>query len=439
VVAYLVVFGASAGVTLLATPIVRWVSLRRGWIDHPSDRKVHPKPTPTLGGVAIYLGVLAGLAVARSLPFLSTLYETSSDLDAAIVGGAAIVLLGAIDDTRGSSAAAKLTGQVLVAGVLVLLGVQLLYFYFPGQGVLSLSADLAVPLTVLWVVALVNAVNLIDGLDGLAAGMVAIAAGAFFAYMVRSPGGSVDPSTAALLSAVVAGAAIGFLPWNFHPARIFMGDSGAMMLGLVLAVATISGVGRNLEGPSGGDLAVIAIPVAVPLLVLAVPLLDVILAIARRMRRGLGIAHADKEHIHHRLLDIGHSHRQAVLLMYLWSALISGCALAVAFIDGRLLVAAIVVVAALVATVLPRLIRDRAPRGSDRLTAGDGERAGEGAVIGGVERREPAAEPDPLEGGAAPAHPAGLSSPYKMVRGTRPDGVRGTGSAWGDNAAHPGP
>jgi len=366
VVPYLLVFAASAGVTLVATPLVRRLSLRVGWIDHPSDRKVHPSPTPTAGGLAIYLGVLAGLALTRFIPFLSSLYETSSDLDAAIVGGTAIVVLGVIDDTRGASAAAKLAGQVLVAGILVLLGVQLLYFYFPGQGVLSLSADLAVPLTILWVVAMVNAVNLIDGLDGLAAGMVAIAAAAFFAYMVRSPGGDVGPSTAALLSAVAAGTAIGFLPWNFHPARIFMGDSGALLLGLVLAVATISGVGRNLEGPSGGDLAVVAIPVVVPLLVLAVPFLDVLLAIARRFRRGIGIAHADKEHIHHRLLDIGHSHRQAVLLMYLWSALISGCALAVAFIDGRLLVAAIVVGAVLVATVLPRLIRDRAPRGSDR-------------------------------------------------------------------------
>jgi hypothetical protein len=125
-------------------------------------------------------------------------------------------------------------------------------------------------------------------------------------------------------------------------------------------------VGQNLEGPSGGDLAAIAIPIAVPLLVLAVPLLDVVLAIVRRMRKGIGIAHADKEHIHHRLMDIGHSHRQAVLLMYLWSALIAGAALVVAYVDGRFLVGAILVSAVLVATVLPRLIRDRTPRGSDR-------------------------------------------------------------------------
>jgi UDP-GlcNAc:undecaprenyl-phosphate GlcNAc-1-phosphate transferase len=363
---YLLVFGASAVATFAATPLVRWIALRLGWIDHPSDRKVHPRATPTVGGLAIYLGVVAGLVVTRFVPFLQGLYETTSELDAAAIAGTLIVVLGVADDTKGVSALGKLTGQVLVAGVVVLLGVQLLYFYFPGQGVLSLSPDLAVPLTVLWVVALVNAVNLIDGLDGLAAGIVAIAAAAFFAYMVRSPGGDVQASTAAVLSTVAAGAAIGFLPWNFHPAKIFMGDSGAMLLGLVMAIATISGVGRNLEGPSGGDLAVIAVPVLLPVFVLAVPFLDVVLAIARRMRRGIGISHADKQHIHHRLMDIGHSHRQAVLLMYVWSGLISGCALAVAFIDGRLRVALIVVGAAIVATVLPFLIRDRSPRGSDR-------------------------------------------------------------------------
>jgi UDP-GlcNAc:undecaprenyl-phosphate GlcNAc-1-phosphate transferase len=365
--AYLVVFAASAGVTLLATPVVRWMSLRLGWIDRPSDRKVHPQPTPTVGGFAIYLGVIAGLAVARFLPFLEGLFETTSDLDAAAIGGTLILVLGIVDDTKGVTALTKFTGQVLVAGVLVLLGVQLVFFYFPGQGVLSVSPDMAVPLTILWIVLIVNAVNLIDGLDGLAAGMMAIAALAFFAYMVRpDPGEGIQASTDAVLAAIVAGAALGFLPWNFHPAKIFMGDSGALLLGLVMATATVSGMGRDLEGPAGGTLAAIAIPVVVPLLVLAVPLLDVVLAVGRRMRRNLGISHADKEHIHHRLLDIGHSHRQAVLLMYLWSALISGCGLAVAFIDGRLLIAAIVAGAVLLATVLPLLIRDRSPRGSDR-------------------------------------------------------------------------
>jgi UDP-GlcNAc:undecaprenyl-phosphate/decaprenyl-phosphate GlcNAc-1-phosphate transferase len=368
---YLLVFAVSAAVTFLTTPLVRQIALRIGWIDRPSDRKVHPTPTPTVGGLAIHLGVLAGLVAARFLPFLRTLYDTTSDLDAAAIAGTVIVMLGVVDDTRGVSAIGKLAGQVLVAGIVVLLGVQLVYFYFPGQGVLSNPPDVAVPLTILWILVVVNAVNLIDGLDGLAAGMVAIAAAAFFIYMAwPAPGAEVEATTTAVLSAIAAGAAIGFLPWNFHPAKIFMGDSGALLLGLVMAVASIAGAARNLEEPTGGEFAVIVIPVTLPLLVLAVALLDVGLAIVRRMRRGVGIGHADKEHIHHRLLDIGHSHRQAVLLMYLWAVLISGCALAVAFIDGGTLETVVVggAVAVLVATVLPRLIRDRSPRGSDRLS-----------------------------------------------------------------------
>jgi UDP-GlcNAc:undecaprenyl-phosphate GlcNAc-1-phosphate transferase len=320
-------------------------------------------PTPTAGGVAIFLGVAVGIGVSYLLPFLADLHRTSSDPDAALLAALVIVIVGFLDDTRGVSPLGKLAGQVLAAGLLVLLGVQLLYFYIPGFGTVVLDPGLGIPLTVLWVVATVNAVNLIDGLDGLAAGMVAIGAIAFFVYMYWGPGPNGEPTSAALLSAAAGGAAVGFLPWNFHPAKIFMGDSGAMLLGLVMGVATVSGVGRNAYGPTGGDLAAIAIPIVVPLLVLAVPILDVVLAILRRVRRRIGILHADKQHIHHRLLDIGHSHRQAVLLMYLWSALISGCALAVAFLNGRLLVGGIIVVAGLVAFALPRVIRSTAASG----------------------------------------------------------------------------
>jgi UDP-GlcNAc:undecaprenyl-phosphate GlcNAc-1-phosphate transferase len=388
---YLAAFVASAGVTFLVTPLVRRLSLRFGWIDHPSDRKVHPKPTPTAGGLALFAGVAAGLLLARGIPTFSDLFGTTSELQGALIAAVVIVLVGLLDDTRGLSPLGKLAGQVLAAGLLVLSGVQLLYFYIPTQGVLSLSPDLAVPLTVVWIAGMVNAVNLIDGLDGLAAGMVAIGAGAFFVYMAFGPSAGDDPSTAALLSAIVAGSALGFLPWNFFPARVFMGDTGSGLLGLLMAVATISGVGRNPYPPSGGDLAAVAIPIVLPLLVLAIPFLDVLLAIVRRMRKGLGVHHADKEHIHHRLMDIGHSQRQAVLLMYLWSALISGCALAVAFIDGRLLVIAIVTVAVLVATVLPRLLRDRTPRGSD--LEGNGQRRS------GVEVATDTATPRAIEPG----------------------------------------
>ena len=387
---YLLVAAVGAVVTFAATPLVRLLSMRLGWIDRPSDRKVHPKPTPTAGGIAIFAGVAAALFVSRAVPGLSEIHRSSSDPDAALAAGLVVMGVGLLDDVRGLSPLGKLAGQILAAGLLVLLGVQLLYFFVPGQGPVVLTPDLSVELTVLWIVAMVNAINLIDGLDGLAAGMVAIAAVAFLVYIQHTPGISDGPSTAALLSAVVAGAAIGFLPWNFHPARIFMGDTGAMLLGLLLAVATISGVGRSLEAPSAGDFAVIAIPVAVPLLVLAVPLLDVLLAIVRRVRHGVGIGHADKLHIHHRLLDIGHSHRQAVLLMYVWSGLISACALAVAFIDGRTLVLGILSGAVILSAILPRLIRDRTPRGSDAIrpspiagSNGNGSRVGDGQARDG--------------------------------------------------------
>jgi UDP-GlcNAc:undecaprenyl-phosphate GlcNAc-1-phosphate transferase len=363
VIAYVVVFLATSLTTFAVTPLVRRFVVRIGAIDYPSDRKVHPTPTPTMGGLAMYAGFLVGLGVSRFLPFFSEMNRRSTEPLAALVTCTLMVALGAIDDKRGTSALAKFTAQVFIAGVLVLTGVQLLYFWLPWFGIVSIGSDLGVPLTILWVVLVANAVNLIDGLDGLAAGMVTIAAGGFFVYMVRAPSLFGSASPAPLLSMIVAGICVGFLPWNFNPARIFMGDSGSMLLGMLLSLATISGFGRNPYPPSGGDLAVIAIPILVPLLVLAVPLLDVALAIVRRVRKGISIGHADKEHIHHRLMDIGHTHRGAVLLMYLWSALLSGSALAVGLIDGRLAVGAILTVAGVLflITALPRLVNRGGP------------------------------------------------------------------------------
>jgi UDP-GlcNAc:undecaprenyl-phosphate GlcNAc-1-phosphate transferase len=359
VLAYLVVFLATAVGALVATPVVRRLSLRFGAIDRPSDRKVHPKPTPTLGGQALWLAILVGLGIAYLIPSFRGLFQASSEPLGVLLAATVIVVIGSVDDVRGISAPAKVAGQILAGGLLILNGVQLDYVWFPGIGVVSLSPDLAVPLTLLIVLVLVNAVNLIDGLDGLAAGVIVIAAGAFFTYAVQT-GALVfrGPSPAALFSVVVAGAALGFLPWNFHPAQIFMGDSGSMLLGLVLAAATISGVGRTVE-PSNTDLAALAIPAMIPLLVLAVPLVDVVWAILRRLRRGRPWYLPDKEHIHHRLLDIGHTHRQAVFLMYLWSGLLAASALAITFVRSSTLVVAMLVVigAVLVGTSVPRMLR----------------------------------------------------------------------------------
>ncbi len=356
---HLAVFGAAAVAALVATPLVRRVAVRFGAIDRPSDRKVHPKPTPTLGGVALLFAVLIGLAVAWSLPAFDRIFTTSFEMAGVAVAGAVIVAIGSYDDVRTLPAPAKVAGQVLAGGILLLFGVQFVTFWLPGLGVVSISADLAVPLTLLWIVALINAINLVDGLDGLAAGVVAIAAVAFFPYAYETGQELFQgPSPASLLSALVAGAAVGFLPHNFHPARIFMGDSGSMLLGLLLGVATVSGVGRT-AAPIHSDLAALALPVAIPLLVLAVPFADVTMAIFRRMRRGRPVFMPDKEHIHHRLLEMGHTHRQAVLLMYLWSAMLAGCALAITFLRNRTLAAGILAFAGLtvVVTALPRLRR----------------------------------------------------------------------------------
>jgi UDP-GlcNAc:undecaprenyl-phosphate GlcNAc-1-phosphate transferase len=365
VLPYVGVFLATALITFLATPVVRWLASRFGAIDRPSDRKVHPKPTPTLGGLALWLGILAGLWAASVIPSFRGVFALSSEPLGVAIAGTVIVALGAFDDLRGIAAPAKVAGQVLAGGILLLFGVQLVYFWFPGLGVLSLSPDLAVPLTLLWVLGMVNALNLIDGLDGLAAGVAAIAAGAFFVYAFQAadssfavdPGGA-GPSPAGLFSMLVVGAAIGFLPYNFNPARIFMGDSGSMLLGLVLAAATVSGVGRT-DVPTNPDFAALAIPVMIPLLVLAVPFTDVVLAVIRRLRRGRAVFRPDKEHIHHRLLEIGHSHRTAVLLMYLWSALLAGSALAITYVRSRALALVFLggVLLLLVGTAVPRVFR----------------------------------------------------------------------------------
>ena len=370
-IAYLLVFLAAAATTYLLTPLVRRAVIRVGAVDRPNDRKVHPVATPTMGGVAMYGGLVMGLLVSRFLPFFKEMNLASPEPLATLVTATLILGLGMVDDKRGISALTKFTGQVFIVGVLILLGVQVLFFWLPGLGIVLLAQDQAVLLTFVWVIVVINAVNLADGLDGLAAGMVAIAAGAFFIYLVRTPSQFGDASSAALLSAITVGVCVGFLPWNFHPAKIFMGDSGSMLLGLLLAIATVSGFGRNLDEPSGGDLAAIAGAVVVPLLVLFIPILDVILAVTRRTWRGQGIGHADKEHIHHRLMDIGHTHGRAVLLMYLWSALIAASALAVGLIDGRLLVGAILLAALVLflVTALPRLTRGR--RNGDAPPPGD--------------------------------------------------------------------
>lgn len=357
--AYLIVLLVAGAVSYLTTPAVRWAALRVGAVDVPNDRKVHTTPTPTMGGLAMYAALFAGLAVAWVLPEFRDLFRTSSEPLGVLGAGTVLVILGVVDDNRPMRAPTKLAAQTVAAGVLVLFGVQIFYFWLPGVGVVSLSSDLAALLTVVWTIAVVNAVNLIDGLDGLAAGVVAIAAVSFFIYAYQSAGG--EPTTAGLLTVIVAGACAGFLRHNWHPAKIIMGDTGAYLLGAIMASATVSGIGRTTE-PQFIDVAGFIVPVLLPLMVLAIPLADAGFAVLRRVRDRRPVFHPDKQHIHHWLLDMARSYRQAVGVMYLWSAMLAAAALVLALGPGLVWrVLSIAIAAALVASImtLPRLMRRR--------------------------------------------------------------------------------
>jgi UDP-GlcNAc:undecaprenyl-phosphate/decaprenyl-phosphate GlcNAc-1-phosphate transferase len=325
---YLAVFGVTAAAVAVVTPVVRWVAVKLGAIDRPSDRKVHPKPTPTGGGLGILAGVLIGLGVAYFIPSFRSLYRQTLEIQGTIFAALVITAVGLFDDLRALSAPAKTAGQVLAAGLLILNGVELLFFWFPSQGVISMGADLAVPLTIAWVLIMVNAVNLIDGLDGLAAGIVAIAAAAFFVYGDRlSNAGLLPPENVGPLIAVVAcGVCLGFLPHNFHPARMFMGDAGSMLLGLLMASSTMMVGGRTADQFSGQTYFFFA-PIFIPLFVLGVPILDTVFAIVRRSVRRAGVSTPDKEHLHHRLMRLGHGHRRSVVILWIWTAILSGLVL----------------------------------------------------------------------------------------------------------------
>lgn len=362
---YLVVGLSALVITFIATPIVRWIVMRMGVIDQPSDRKVHAFPTPTLGGLALIIGILGAGAVAFFMPEFHKVFRQNSELLGTAVSGVVIFFLGAVDDLHDLPAPVKLAGQVFAAGIVFLAGVQIRFLLIPGGTTVSLGDDVSVLLTILWIVAMINAVNLVDGLDGLAAGIVAIAAAAFFVYAFnQGQEGFLGPyPSAPLMAIVIVGATLGFLRHNFHPARIFMGDSGAMLLGLVLGAATVVGIGGQGDAPTS-EVFLAYFPLLIPLAVIAIPLLDGLLAIVRRARRRVSVFQADKEHLHHRLMDLGHGHRQAVIVMYVWSALAAGAGLAFSFLNRSQVVFALpIAVAAIVLytlfPVLTRAIQDR--------------------------------------------------------------------------------
>ncbi len=326
--AYLVVGGAAALVTFVCIPVVIRLSPRFGAMVQPTDRHVHTRPTSTAGGAAMILGVVVAAAVAAVHPAFSDVMAARTEMVGVIVAACVMWSVGFVDDLREISPPAKIAGMVLSGSILSLTGVSILVFRVPFFDMLFLSADWSFFVTVVWVIGMANVVNLIDGLDGLAAGIVAIAAATVLLYALRLGDEAVlDPANPGALWAVIAlGVCIGFLPHNVHPARIFMGDGGALLLGLLMAASTMSVGGRTSAEFSGQAFFFFA-PIFIPLVILGVPILDTLWAILRRTISRQGFSTADKKHLHHRLMNLGHGHRRAVLILWAWTALLSAMVL----------------------------------------------------------------------------------------------------------------
>ncbi|AIJ13327.1 MraY family glycosyltransferase [Streptomyces violaceoruber] len=378
---YLLTLCITAAVTYLLTGPVRKFAIVAGAMPEIRARDVHREPTPRLGGIAMFFGLCAGLLVADHLTNLSEVFEKSNEPRALLSGAALIWLIGVLDDKFEIDALIKLGGQMIAAGVMVVQGLTILWIPVPGVGTVALTQWQGTLLTVALVVITINAVNFVDGLDGLAAGMVCIAAAAFFmyAYRIWYSYGIEAAAPASLFAVILMGMCLGFLPHNMHPARIFMGDSGSMLIGLVLAAGAISVTGQvdpdlmNLfsgsERNSVHQMVPVYIPLVMPLTIIAIPAADLILAIVRRTWRGQSPFAADRGHLHHRLLEIGHSHSRAVLIMYFFSALIAFGALAYSVNAASMwIVLSVVFLSAigLVLLLLPRFT-PRAPRWAESL------------------------------------------------------------------------
>jgi UDP-GlcNAc:undecaprenyl-phosphate GlcNAc-1-phosphate transferase len=327
---YLIVGGAAAVTTFLCTFLMRWFAPRIGAMALPGARSVHEEPTPTLGGAAMFVGLAVAMLVGSQLDQFGEMFSDSSEPLGILIAAAVMFLVGAVDDVREVSPPAKVAGQVFSGSMLSLFGVTMLYFRVPfaSYEYIVLSPDLASLLTVVGVVILANALNLIDGLDGLAAGIAAIAGLALFLYADRLfkagllEGSNIGP----LVAIIVVGMSVGFLPHNFNPARIFMGDAGSMLLGMMLAATTITVGGRTADQFSGQTYFFFA-PLLIPVVILGVPIADTVFSFARRLVRRQSWSQGDREHMHHRLMRLGHGPRRSVAILWLWTALLSAAAL----------------------------------------------------------------------------------------------------------------
>lgn len=368
---YLVVLVVAATATAVTAPICRAVAVRAGIVTTPNDRSPDSRSLPLMGGVAMYVGLLAGAATAWRLDEFEPVISSSTELLAVLLGAGVTLVVGVVDDARSLSPPAKLAGQVLGCAPLFLLGVTIVYLQLPGLGLWSVGADFSPLLTVLWVIAVATAINFIDGLDGLAAGVVGISslAIALFAFRLQDlallPGGGT--STSPLIAVLTVGICAGFLVSNFHPATMIMGDGGALMLGVLVASSSLLIGSQTIELPRSTVYFALS-PLLVPAVILGVPVIDTAFAIVRRSRQGLSPAGADKRHLHHRLIELGHGHRRAVLILWLWTVILSALGLIPAYTDQSEALApvALACATALFLTVLRPIHVQRRHRASDR-------------------------------------------------------------------------
>ena len=323
---YVLIGLVACAATFVATPVVGALARWRGWLYEPNDRTVHTSPIPDIGGLAMFFGFVVALVVARLIGDFDSLFARNSEPQGVLLAAAIIMVVGLWDDIKGLSPPAKVTGTVIAGLALVWFGVNMYYFRLPFLGVFYLSDDWIPLITVLWLLGMTQAINLIDGLDGLAAGIVAIGAGAFFLYSQKLADADLlnPPNLGPLIAIIAVGLCVGFLPHNFSPARIFMGDSGALLLGLLMAVAT-SVVGGRTDPDQRfvGQTYFFLAPLVLPLFILGIPVLDLTFAIIRRATRRKALDVADKGHLHHRLMNLGHGHRRSVVILWTWTALLS--------------------------------------------------------------------------------------------------------------------
>jgi UDP-GlcNAc:undecaprenyl-phosphate GlcNAc-1-phosphate transferase len=362
---YLIVGLIAAAATAISMPFIVRLAHRQQWVATPDERRMHPVPTPDVGGIGMFVGILAGIVGASIMGDFDPIFDDSTEIIGVVVACSITFALGLLDDIRDISPPAKVSGLVVAAISLVWFGVTMFQFRVPFLDVFVLSDDWVPLFTVLWLLGMTQAVNLIDGLDGLAAGIVAIGAGSFFIYSQDLTAGNLlpQPNIGPLVAIIAVGVCLGFLPFNFNPARIFMGDSGALLLGLLMAVATSVVGGRadpDTQSANGQTYFFLA-PIFISLLVLAVPIVDVIFALVRRTASGRSVAEADMGHLHHRLIQLGHGPRRAVVILWGWAALFSTVVLFSAlYSTGSALVLLVLAGTALsLFTVLhPRLRRD---------------------------------------------------------------------------------